>query len=156
MIRTLSLILLFSVAGLAAQPANLGGTWVLSLERSHWGAKAKPIRSDVTILHAEPKYSYQGTVLRNSEDSKGDAFSFDGAIDGRPYPIKDSTSGRTLTLTRKSSNVLKGEIRGADGKIQETIYQSISGNGRTLVRKILATDPNGKKVSWTEIYEKKS
>ncbi len=155
MIRILSSILLFSISGLAADPANLGGTWVLSLERSSWGTKAKPIRADVTIVHAEPKYSYQGTVLRTSEDTKGDAFSYDGAIDGKAYPIKDATAGRTLTLTRQGSNRVKGEVRGSDGKLQETVYQSISGDGRTLVRKISGRGPDGKRVSWTEIYEKK-
>lgn len=148
-------IFLLALTAFAADVANLSGVWVLNVKRSQWGKKEQPLNAEVTIQHSEPKYNYTGSVTR-SADSQPDRFTFDGTIDGKQYPIKEDTAKRMMAVKRKNDSTIESTITNADGKVEETATTSLSKDGKTLVRKISLTAPDGKKATWTEIYEKKS
>lgn len=152
--RAFLLILCLSLYGVAADVKNMSGTWMLNAKRSSWGKKVEPLRAFVTIKHNEPKYAYSGSVTTSTESSEH--FAFDGVIDGKDYPIKEDKAKRSMSVTRKGPDLIQSVIKTPDGKVQEVVEQSLSGDGKTLVRKIETTAPNGEKVGWTEIYEKKS
>src|SRR6266436_1385416 len=72
-----------SASLLAADVANMSGTWILEVQKSKWNSKPPPQSVRITIEHNEPKLKYEGTITDANDVTK--KFSFDGAIDGKDY-----------------------------------------------------------------------
>jgi hypothetical protein len=147
-------VLSFLIAGglALAEVANMSGTWVLSAERSRFGDNPHPSNVVLTIQHNEPALKYSGTVNHANEGHIID-FRFDGAIDGKPYVIKEDRGDRQTTFRRVNDRVVESVSKWADGEERARI--TISHDGRTMERRIDFQDRAGKKRDWTEIYEKK-
>ena len=145
-------VLLITCAAALADVANLSGTWSLNPDRSRFGSNPHPAGVILTIQHNEPSLKYSGTVNQSSEGHAID-FQFDGAIDGKPYTIKEDRGDRTTTFRRVSDRVIESVSKWSDGELKSTI--TISGDGKTLERRMNFRDREGKKRDWTEIYERK-
>jgi len=149
-IGTLLLTLAFSA--LAADVANMGGEWHLNVKRSKWGQKPAPQSVIIKIDHQEPKLQYSGKVVNAQENTS--TFSFDGAIDGKEYSLKDDNAERKITVSRLSPVATTSTIRSADGKTEEVTTTRLSQDGKNLIRRIRLTSPEGNRA-WTEVYDRK-
>jgi hypothetical protein len=143
---------LFTATITLAEVANMSGTWVLNPARSRFGKNPSPGNVSLTIEHKEPALKYSGTVNHPNEGHIID-FRFDGAIDGKPYTIREDRGDRTTTFRRVSDRVVESRSKWSDGDLKSTI--TISSDGRTLERRMEFSDREGKKRDWVEIYEKK-
>ncbi|MGH9629889.1 MAG: hypothetical protein ACRD7E_16350 [Bryobacteraceae bacterium] len=142
--------LMFPVA-FAADPANMTGVWLLNVEESKWGKKPPPESVSLRIEHNEPALKYWGEVV----DAKGNEskFEFDGALDGKEYPAKESGIDGKIVYKRLSPTVVSSTLTSGDGKIVEETVTTMTKDGKTMVRKIRHEGPDGKRT-WTEVYKK--
>jgi hypothetical protein len=123
-----------ALAGLAAQPANLTGTWRLNVEKSVWGSRPKPISVTLQIEHKEPALQYSGTVIYTGEEAR--PFSFTGGIDGRAYEMNRSFGPGTAVLRRLNNHSFESVFTTSDSTFVETTRTTISWSGRVLTRHI--------------------
>lgn len=147
------LITFLIMSGLAlADIANMSGTWALDVDRSRFGDNPHPSNVTLTIQHNDPKLKYEGVVNHPNEGHIID-FRFDGAIDGREYTIKEDRGERRVTFRRVNDNVVESTSTWSDGELKSRL--TVSGDGRTIERRMEFRDRTGKKREWVEIYEKK-
>lgn len=149
---------LFLAFGLSAAPvSDLSGTWHLNVAKSRWGKHPKPISSVVTIEHHEPALKYSGTLHFQDGESGGEesrTFGFDGAIDGKEYPVTGNLVDGKMVFRRVSPNSITSDFKSNDGKVLETAKTTISADGKTLYRDMRAKGPNGE-ISWAEVYDRR-
>ena len=153
--RAFLALTLASFISSAAQVAGMSGTWFLDLSKSRWGRHAKPQSAVVKVEHHEPALKYSGTIVAASGGGETtQEFSFDGAIDGKEYPAKDTVGEKRMTVQRVNASAVKSVLKAADGTIMETATTTISRDGKTMQRDIQAKGPDGD-VSWTELYDRR-
>jgi hypothetical protein len=148
----LSLAIIAAGAGIP----DLNGTWKLNVQKSSWGKHPKPTSGTVTIEHHEPALKYTGTVAvehgSETADSKS-TFSFDGAVDGKEYPVTGVTGTGKMTIRRLSPTTTMSELKSSDGTVLQTAKTTISSDGKQLTREVKETTSAGD-VSWTEVYDR--
>jgi len=150
MIHTALCVMLLHSSALPADVADLSGVWKLNVKKSKYQKNAAPLNVELRIEHHEPALKYSGTVQGNQESSP-DTFEFQGAIDGKIYPVKENTnSGRTIKFVRKSPRTI--ESWSSDATMEEHAITTIS--DKTLTRKMHVKQKDGKTRDWTEVYEK--
>ena len=124
----------------AADVANMSGVWKLNVKKSKFEENGAPLNVELRIQHNEPALKYSGTVQRNQESSP-DTFEFDGAIDEKTYPVKESNStGRTIKFKRQSPRSV--ESWSSDSAMEEYAVTTVSGD--TLMRKVHVKQKDGK------------
>lgn len=141
----------------AAQVPDLSGTWQLNVAKSAWGKHPKPASAVITIEHHEPELKYSGTVIFPTGVTGGEharTFAFDGAIDGKEYPVTGTLGQGKMEFHRVNPAVVTSRFESSDGGLTETARTTLSPNGKTLVRDIHAKGPNGDE-SWTEVYDRR-
>jgi hypothetical protein len=143
-----------AVAGFAAQPQNMGGSWKLNLDKSKWGKRDKPTSIELNIEHNEPSIRYHGTVINADATDRRD-FKFDGNIDGKGYPADGPDGPGTMTISRVNPYSTRATFRSNDGKIIEESTTTISRDAKELTRRIHRKTPAGE-FDWTEVYDKTS
>lgn len=142
-----------SLGASLAQVANLSGTWDLNVGKSNWGKLQKPLAITVTIEHREPALKYTGTIVYSAgEDTR--TFGFEGAIDGKEYPITRSFGSGKIRIRRLDPRTTESVFRSDDGLWEEYARTSISADGKTLRREIRRKGPEGE-MRWTEVYDKR-
>jgi hypothetical protein len=147
---------LLAIVVASAQVPDLSGTWQLDVQKSSWGKHPKPTSATVLIEHHEPAFKYSGTVTseNGTETSDGKStFSFDGAIDGKEYPVNGTAGARKMTIRRVSPTTTVSELKSMDGTVLETATTTISRDGKKLIRELKAAAPGGR-ISWTEVYNR--
>ena len=148
---------LLSIGIASAQAPNLSGTWQLNVQKSSWGKHPKPTGGTVVIEHQEPAFKYSGTieVENGTETSEGQrSFSFNGAIDGKEYPVTGAAGAGKMTIRRVNPTTTVSELKSSDGAVLETAKTTISADGKRLTRAVKAAGPGGE-VSWTEVYDRR-
>jgi hypothetical protein len=156
LLRTLVVIAL-AFSARAADIVDMSGTWQLNVAKSKWGKHPKPASIQVTIEHHEPSLKYSGTVSFLSGPSGGEetrTFAFDGAIDGKEYPVTGTLGPGKMSIRRTTPNTIRSEYRSDDGKFTQTERTTISADRKTLVNEMRENGPGGA-VSWTEVYGRK-
>lgn len=142
-----------SVGSCLAQVANLTGTWDLNVGKSRWGRVQRPLAITVIIEHHEPALKYTGTIVYSAgEDTR--TFGFEGAIDGKDYPITRSFGSGKIRIRRLDSRTTESVFRSDDGLWEEYARTSISADGKSLRREIRRKGPPGE-MRWTEVYDKR-
>jgi hypothetical protein len=136
----------------AAPLGNMSGTWHLNVEKSQWGTTKKPHSVVLTLEHKEPFLKYQGTVVYANEDSRD--FSFEGAVDGKEYPMVRSYGPGMITLKRVDVFTIESVYKSTDGEVIETTRTTLSMDGKSMTRKYRTRSPEGTKT-WTEVYDKR-
>lgn len=150
---SLALPLMLCGALLGADAANMSGTWNLNLKKSRFDKEA-PISVRLNIEHNDPSFKYSGTVQR-SQEAPPDTFEFSGAIDDKIHPVTENgKSGRTIKFARKSANTI--ESWSSDETMEEYAITIISGDGKTLTRRMSVKQKDGPKRQWVEVYDKQT
>lgn len=105
---------------LAAPVPNLTGDWYLSVQKSHWGSKAKPESVVVKIEHAEPSLKYSGvTTDANANQSKFE-------VDGEPHSVKASYGPGQMVLKRiNQAHAHQGS--GGRGDVDRSLREALKG-----------------------------
>lgn len=155
--RQVSTALAFAVLVAGAQVVDLSGTWQLDVQKSSWGKHPKPTSGTVTIQHQEPRFEYSGSAEfdNGTETSDGKkTFAFNGAIDGKPYPVSGSAGPASMTIRRVNATTTISELKSADGATVETAKMTVSTDGKQLTREVKASGPGGV-ISWTEVYNRR-
>lgn len=145
-------VLLWTVAAVNAQPVDLSGDWHLNVEKSRWGDVRKPVSVVVRIQHREPSLSYSGEVMYANEDVRD--FGFDGAIDGKDYPVERSFGPGKIVMKRVDLTTVESVMKSDDGQYVESARTSVSQDGKTMTRRLRLQSPEGVKT-WVEVYEKR-
>jgi hypothetical protein len=141
-----------STAARPADVANMTGVWKLNVKKSKFDKEAAPLNVELKIEHNDPSLKYWGSVQRNQESSP-DTFEFQGAIDDKTYPVKESANtGRTIKFARKSPRTV--ESWSSDATMEERAEMTVPRNGKTLVRRMHVKQKDGKTREWTEVYDK--
>jgi len=130
----------------------MSGQWVLNTKKSKWGKKKAAQNLVLDIRHQEPKFSYSGELTQDVEGQMS-KFSFDGAIDGKEYPVRQDGVERKAVYTRKNKYVIDSKITSMDGRSVEQGTTMISPDGKTLTRTVYLKGPDGE-ARWTEVYDK--
>jgi hypothetical protein len=148
----LLLLVLLTPSICRAQAADISGTWILNSEKSSWGSATRPFKVILFIEHREPALKYSGTI-RYADDETRD-FSFDGAIDGKPYLLERPAGKGTMSHQRLGPREIKTEFRTDDGSHVQTVNTTISRDGKTLTRGLeIRTASQVRR--WKEVYDRK-
>jgi hypothetical protein len=143
----------------AATVPDMSGTWRLNVQKSRWGKHTKPDAGTVTIEHHEPAFKYSGTLTSPNGvvGEPGEAtstYAFDGAIDGKEYPVTGTLAAGNIVFRRESAKMVTSDFKSSDGKLTQSARTTISSDGKTLTRVIQEKSPKGD-VSWTEVYDRR-
>jgi len=148
---TLAVVALFltAVVVCVADSPHMG-TWKLNEAKSKFGPGAP---RNTTVVYESAGDNIKVTVDGTDGEGKPSHNEWTGKFDGKDYPVTgDATAdtraykqinARTLQLTNK-----KG------GKVTTTGRIVVSANGRSRTVTTTATDPKGKRVSSTAVYDK--
>jgi hypothetical protein len=150
--RTILLTLALCLVGISmavADDANMG-TWKLNEAKSKFPAGAT---KNTSVVYEAAGDDIKVTVDGTDKDGKAVHSEWTGKFDGKDYPVTGDPNmnarsykkinARTLLLTgSKDSKVI------SQGRI------SVSADGKTRTVKLAATDPAGKKIKSTAVYDK--
>lgn len=150
--RLASALGLLTVCLCAGQAPSLSGTWHVNVAKSKWGTVSKPVSVVLEIEHKDKDIHYHGAVTYANEDTR--EFGFTGAFDGKPYRMSRSYGEGSITMRRVDSFTFESTFRSDDGQYTEDARTTLSGDLKTLTRRLTLRSPEGTK-SWTEVYEKK-
>jgi len=153
-IKTTVWTALVSAAALAAAPAfaadNWVGTWKLNVEKSQLGSNA--IRAQTLTFEATPdgiKLSTVGTDAQGQPMKGGYVSKFDGKdVPWAGNPMADTASPKRIDNNSYENVWKKG------GKVTVTAKISVSPDGKTMTVTQSGTDPEGKPVTSTAVYDR--
>ena len=148
-----ALILLTLQAQLAlARPPSLVGAWHLDLARTDsLAGEEKPADLTMLVTKDDPS-AFQWTVTVRMHDGSSGSTSFNGAIDGKPYPIQGN-AGSTSAFSWTPEGTLKQVSQGPGGIAIEIC--SFSGDGGTMDCEVKQTDMQGRVAVYEEAYRRK-
>ena len=151
MFKRPALLILATLCLGCAPGQDMSGTWKLNAEKSDWRGVRRPLSVVVTVEHREPILKYSGWVTY--PDSPPRAFSFDGAIDGKPHPALRSYGPGSSQMRRLGWDVVGSDFRSADGRFREGAETILSADGKQMTRRLHLNGPNARE-DWTKVYEK--
>jgi hypothetical protein len=152
-VRQLSLTVAGCVLGgmvaLASDDPQMG-TWKLNAAKSKFSAGAP---KNSTVVYAPAGDSVKVTVDGVDGSGKPSHNEWTGKFDGKDYPLTGDPAAdtrsyakvndRTLTITQKK-----------DGKVTTTGKIVVSADGKSRTVTTSGTNPDGKKISTTAVYDK--
>src|SRR2546425_8806189 len=136
----------FAIMVASAQVSDLSGTWALNVQQSRWGKHPQPTSGIVVIEHHEPALKYSGTVQVQHGTETADTnntFSFNGAIDGKEYPVRGTAGTMRMTIRRVNPTTTLSDLKAGDGTVVERAKTTVSADGKRLTREVRATGPAG-------------
>jgi hypothetical protein len=137
----------------AADVANMTGSWKLNVKKSKFEKNAAPLNVLLKIEHNEPALKYLGSVTP-SQEGQIDTFQFEGAIDEKIHPVKETPdTGRTIKFKRKSNTQVESWSSDRNG-VEEYAVTTVGSRGRSLVRTMNVKHKDGSRRKWTEYYDK--
>jgi hypothetical protein len=127
--------------------------WTLNLDKSDYSKmpllKPKSVLLSVNQQGDKLSWTYAG----QAQDGKSFKWTFDGAIDGKPYPVNGSEPPLTMTYNRDENGQLNSTW--TDGHHTSTGAISVSGDGKVLTINNSTKDEDGNVVTWIEVYDLK-
>ena len=150
-------ILLGSGAG-AALPQkskvhrNGSGTWNLDVTKSEFGEAPKPKSAHLTVAIKGKSLSWTSDVVR-ADGNRVKTF-FDGAIDGKEYPVRSEPDAGTVSASYTSykDGTTHATLKSPTGRMEMTI--SVSRDAKTLIIKNELIDNSGENVIWSEVWRR--
>ena len=145
---TLALCMLGAVV-CSAQDASLG-TWKLNEAKSKL-APGTP--KNETVVYAAAGDSVKVTIDGTDSSGKPTHNEWTGKYDGKDYPVTGDPTSDSRSLTKIDDHTLGFNVKKA-GKTTITGRIVVAADGKSRTVTVNGTDPTGKKVSSTAIYDR--
>jgi hypothetical protein len=145
---TLALCFL-AVAVSFASDANLG-TWKLNEAKSKFPPGAP---KNTTVVYEAAGDSIKVTVDGVDKDGKPSHNEWTGKLDGKDYPLTGDADADTRSYKKIDAHTTDLTNKKA-GKAVATGKIVISPDGKSRTLTVHVTDPSGKKVTYTAVYDK--
>ena len=126
------------------------GTWKLNEAKSKFPPGAP--KNNMVVYEAAGD-SIKVTVDGVDAQGKATHNEWTGKFDGKNYPLTGDPSGDSRAYKKISDNKLELTNK-KDGKVTATGTIVVSADGKTRTVTVSATDPAGKKVHYTAVYDK--
>jgi len=150
-------ILLGSGAGAALPQKSkvhqtASGTWNLDVTKSEFGEAPKPISAHLTVAIKGKSLSWTSVVVR-ADGNRVKTF-FDGAIDGKGYPVRSEPDAGTVSAsyTLYEDGTTHATLKSPTGRMEMTI--SVSRDAKTLIIKNELIDNSGENITWSEVWRR--
>ncbi len=147
----LAIALLLIATGAFARPASLEGKWRLNLKESELlPGEAAPSELLMAITKDDAQ-GFRWTATVKMSDGASGQTGFDGAIDGKPYPVA-GRPGSTSSFSWTPDRALK-QVSQSPGGIAVEICRIAAGGAR-LTCEARQTDKSGQAASYVEVFDK--
>ena len=150
--RTIVLTLLMLFVGLtvcfASNPTL--GTWKLNEAKSKI-APGSP--KNVTVTYEAAGDSIKGTIDGVDGEGKPTHNEWTGKFDGKDYPVTGDPSSDTRAIKQIDDHHYNLTVK-KGGKVTLTGKAVVSADGKSRTVTISGTDPSGKKMTSTAVYDK--
>jgi hypothetical protein len=134
---------------LSAEDAQIG-TWKLNEVKSKLNPEAP---KNTTVVYTVAGDSVKVTVDGVDKDGKPTHNEWTGKFDGKDYPVTGDAASDVRSYKKIDDNTL--ELTGKKGtSVTVTGRITVSADGKSRTVDVMATDPSGKKVSSTAVYDK--
>jgi hypothetical protein len=147
----------FALATLAAavpalaRPPSLEGRWILNLKESELlPGEDKPAEL-VMAITKDDGTAFRWTVSVKMPDGASGSTSFDGAIDGKPHPVK-GRPGSTSAFSWAQDGSLKQVSQSPGGLAIETC--SFSADAKKMTCGARQTDKRGRAITYVEVFDR--
>ena len=150
-LRTIALTIAICFAALTLSFASpVMGTWKLNESKSKIPAGAT---KNNTVVYEAAGDSVKVSV--DGVDGQGKAFhsEWTGKFDGKDYAVTGDPSGDTRAYKQVSDHKLELTNK-KGGKVTSTGTGVVSPDGKTRTLTVDATDPAGKKIHYTAVFDK--
>ena len=145
-----TLAVLFAGAAMClAADANMG-TWKLNEAKSKFAPGAA---KNMTVVYAAAGDSVKVTVDGLDGDGKPAHNEWTGKFDGKDYPVKGDAASDMRSYTRVDDRTLDLTVK-KGGKVTVTGRIVVAADGKSRTLTTSATDPSGKKVTGSAVYDK--
>jgi hypothetical protein len=132
----------------AAEP--FAGTWTLNTAKTKYTTGTPP--KNVTLVIEEQGANLQTTATGTSSDGSPISVKFTVPISGGKGTVQEGDFNG-ITAKRISANVRENSYT-KDGKELRSRHMVVSKDGKTMTSQVKGTNPNGKPVDGTDVYDK--
>jgi hypothetical protein len=131
---------------------NASGTWSLDLTKSDFGDAPKPKSAFLTIATKGKSLSWTSDVVR--ADGNHVKTFFEGAVDGKEYPVRSEPDAGTIgaVYALSKDGTTHATIKSSIGRLELNI--SLSRDAMSLVIKNELIDNEGERVTWSELWRR--
>jgi len=148
--KTIVLIVALGCAALAFASDASMGTWKLNESKSKIPATAT---KNNTVVYEAAGDSIKVTVDGTDAQGKPSHNEWTGKFDGKDYALVGDPSADMRSYTKIDDHTLELTNK-KDGKVMAHGKIVVSADGKSRTVTITATDPAGKKVEYTAVYDK--
>jgi hypothetical protein len=147
----ITLAFLFAAAAVCFASTDVQlGTWKLNDAKSKL---APGIPHNNTVVYEAAGDSIKVTIDGTDSDGKPTHSEWTGKVDGKDYPVTGDSSSDTRSYKKVNDRTLaftgkKGEKVTISGQV------AVSADGKTRTVTVNTTDPTGKKIKGTAVYDK--
>ena len=150
-LRTMALTLMVCLVGVAmcfAQDTMMG-TWKLNEAKSKLPGKAK----NNTVVYEAAGDNVKVTIDGIDSDGKPTHNEWTGKLDGKDYPVTGDPTSDTRSVKKIDDHTATFTVKKA-GKTTMTGRIVVAADGKSRTVTTRGTNPEGKKVSGTAVYDK--
>jgi hypothetical protein len=141
----------FGSVSASPRPTSLVGEWRLNLKESELLPEDAPLAELVMAVTKDDGKSFRWTATVKLPDGQSGSTGFDGAIDGKPYPVQ-GRPGSTSAFTWLSDGALKQVSQSAAGIAVENC--TFSSDFRKMNCNARQTDIAGRATSYVEVFDR--
>ncbi len=131
---------------------SLVGTWKLNPAKSAWDTIPAP-KEDTLVVIQDDAAGLKWTASGVSAQGDPFSFSFEGAADGKDYPVKSANNEAVIGFTR-AYNRIGTTLHAVDkknGSVIQTSTTTVSNDGRTMTIKFARAASH---TTWTEVLDR--
>ncbi|WP_263366600.1 hypothetical protein [Edaphobacter bradus] len=148
LLLTLALFFVGTAVGFAANPHT--GTWKLNEAKSNFPAG---VTKFTTVVYEAAGDSVKVTTDGTDKDGKPLHTEWTGKFDGKDYPVTGDPSVDARSYMKIDDHTLSLSNK-KNGKVGTSARIVVSADGKSRTVHVTGTDPSGKKVSSTAVYDK--
>jgi hypothetical protein len=126
------------------------GTWKLNESKSKF---APGMTKNHTVVYEASGDGVKITVDGTDKDGKSSHNEWTGKFDGKDYPVTGDPSSDMRSYKKVDDHTLKMMVK-KDGKVTSSGRIVVSADGKSRTVNTSVTDPEGKKVKNTVVYDK--
>ncbi len=145
----MSVLCLIAFAVCAAEDLNMG-TWKLNEAKSNLPAG---VPKNNTVVYAAAGDSVKVTVDGLDGQGKPTHNEWTGKFDGKDYPLTGDPQSNTRSYKKVNDQTMELSNK-KDGKVTVTGKIELSPDGKSRTVTVSGTDPSGKKVKYSAVYDK--